>query len=220
MVDEAHATGVLGPGGRGSVAAAGLEGEVDVIVGTLGKALGGYGAYVCCDTAMARYLANTRPHADLLDRPAAAGPWPRRSRRSTAARAAAPRRAPARQRAPRCAQALVEQGFDVDAGETADRAAGDRRSGLTMDLCERALRRGVFAQAIRPPTVPTGTSRLRLAAMATHSGRARWAARSSARRRRRGGRGAVPVDGTDRGRAVFDCMPRAASRSRPRAACS
>src|SRR5262245_33074086 len=47
MVDEAHATGCIGPGGRGSVAAAGLSEEVDVIVGTLGKALGGYGAYVC-----------------------------------------------------------------------------------------------------------------------------------------------------------------------------
>src|SRR4029453_16763966 len=59
MVDEAHATGALGPGGRGSVAAAGLEGEVDVIVGTLGKALGGYGAYVCCDGGRGNYLSNS-----------------------------------------------------------------------------------------------------------------------------------------------------------------
>ena len=59
LVDEAHATGALGPGGRGSVAAAGLEGEVDVIVGTLGKALGGYGAYACCDAETASYLVNT-----------------------------------------------------------------------------------------------------------------------------------------------------------------
>ena len=59
MVDEAHATGVLGPGGRGTVAAAGLTGEVDVIVGTLGKALGGYGAYVCCNAELARYLTNS-----------------------------------------------------------------------------------------------------------------------------------------------------------------
>ena len=49
MVDEAHGTGTLGPGGRGAVADAGLEDEVDVIVGTLGKALGSYGAYVCCE---------------------------------------------------------------------------------------------------------------------------------------------------------------------------
>src|ERR671920_357492 len=59
MVDEAHGTGVLGPGGRGAVAAAGLEQEIDVLVGTLGKALGSYGAYVCCGPQMARYLINT-----------------------------------------------------------------------------------------------------------------------------------------------------------------
>src|SRR5215208_7194694 len=59
MVDEAHGTGAIGPDGRGAVAAAGLEDEVDVIVGTLGKALGSYGAYVCCDKQMAKYLINT-----------------------------------------------------------------------------------------------------------------------------------------------------------------
>ena len=58
MVDEAHATGVLGPGGRGSVAAAGLSGEVDVVVGTLGKALGSYGAYVCASREIVDYLIN------------------------------------------------------------------------------------------------------------------------------------------------------------------
>ena len=73
MVDEAHATGVLGPGGRGSVAAAGLQGEVDVIVGTLGKALGSYGAYVCCDKAMKRYLVNTARTLIFSTGPAAAG---------------------------------------------------------------------------------------------------------------------------------------------------
>src|SRR5919109_125786 len=59
MVDDAHGTGTIGPGGRGAVADAGLEGEVDVIVGTLGKALGSYGAYVCCDQELAKYLVNT-----------------------------------------------------------------------------------------------------------------------------------------------------------------
>ena len=73
MVDEAHATGALGPGGRGSVAAAALEDEVDVVVGTLGKALGSYGAYACCDASMAEYLVNCRAHADLLHGAAAAG---------------------------------------------------------------------------------------------------------------------------------------------------
>src|ERR1700722_12286397 len=63
LVDEAHATGALGPNGRGAVAQAGLEDEVDVLVGTLGKALGSYGAYVCAAEPLVRYLIN---HARAL----------------------------------------------------------------------------------------------------------------------------------------------------------
>src|SRR4051812_15893291 len=58
VVDEAHGTGCLGPGGRGAVAEAGLEGEVDVVIGTLGKALGAYGAFVACSAQMAEFLTN------------------------------------------------------------------------------------------------------------------------------------------------------------------
>src|SRR5215475_8728886 len=59
MVDEAHATGALGPGGRGSVSAAGLSGAVDVVIGTLGKALGSYGAYACASRETTDFLLNT-----------------------------------------------------------------------------------------------------------------------------------------------------------------
>src|SRR3954463_618503 len=75
MVDEAHATGCVGPGGRGAVADAGLEGEVDLVVGTLGKALGSYGAYVCCDRQLAEFLINrarTLIFSTALPPPAAA----------------------------------------------------------------------------------------------------------------------------------------------------
>ena len=71
-VDEAHGTGAVGPGGRGACAAAGVAGEVDVIVGTLGKALGSYGAYVACDRSMAELLLNTARSFIFTDRAAAA----------------------------------------------------------------------------------------------------------------------------------------------------
>ena len=98
MVDEAHGTGAIGPDGRGAVADAGLEDEVDVIVGTLGKALGSYGAYVCCDQQMAKYLDQHRAHADLLHRAVATGGGGRDGGARAAARAAAPRREAAAQR--------------------------------------------------------------------------------------------------------------------------
>jgi 8-amino-7-oxononanoate synthase len=180
LVDEAHATGVLGPGGRGAVAAAGLTEEVDVIVGTLGKALGGYGAYVCCGDEIARYLTNSARTLIF-----STGPPPP----SVAAALAAlellqeqPRRIERLQyNARELRAALTEEGFYLEAGKTqiVPLIVGDSHAAL--DLCEHALKRGVFAQAIRPPTVPAGSSRLRLAAMATHApAELRWAARQLA----------------------------------------
>jgi 8-amino-7-oxononanoate synthase len=59
MVDDAHAAGVLGPGGKGTVEHFGLTGRVPVQMGTLGKALGSFGAYVAGDRGLIRYLLNT-----------------------------------------------------------------------------------------------------------------------------------------------------------------
>jgi glycine C-acetyltransferase/8-amino-7-oxononanoate synthase len=168
MVDEAHATGALGPGGRGAIAEAGLEGEVDLVVGTLGKALGSYGAYVCCDTALGRYVVN---HARSLifstapPPPAIAGALaalelleeqPRRVDRLGA-------------NADCLRDELAREGFQVSGSATQiiPLVVGEAES--AMRLCEAAIEEGVFAQAIRPPTVPEGTSRLRLAVMASHS---------------------------------------------------
>jgi len=176
MVDEAHATGVLGPGGRGSVAAAGLEGHVDVIVGTLGKALGGYGAYACCDSSLARFLVNTARTLIF-----STGPPPPSVAAALAALELLREQPRLIERVLRNAAvlrgALSDEGFDVPAGDSqiVPLVLGD--PDLAVEVCERALERGVFAQAIRPPTVPAGTSRLRLAAMATHTpAEMRWAA--------------------------------------------
>jgi len=176
MVDEAHAIGVLGPGGRGAVAAAGLEGEVDVVIGTLGKALGSYGAYACCDADMARYLVNAARTLIF-----STGPAPPAVAAALAALELvreAPRRIErVRRNAQTLRQALRGHGLHVPQGEAAivPLVLGD--AGRAMAVCERALERGVFAQAIRPPTVPEGTSRLRLAAMASHNtAELEWAA--------------------------------------------
>ncbi|MEX0972791.1 MAG: 8-amino-7-oxononanoate synthase [Solirubrobacterales bacterium] len=167
MVDEAHATGALGPGGRGSVAAAGLSDEVDLVVGTLGKALGSYGAYACCDADLREYLLNTARSFIFSTALPPAAPAaalaalelleaePQRVRR-LAANAAVLR------------QGLAAEGLDPGGGESqiVPLEVGD--AGRTMELCERLLGRGVFAQGIRPPTVPPGSSRLRFSVMATH----------------------------------------------------
>jgi len=167
MVDEAHATGALGPGGRGSVAAAGLSGEVDLVMGTLGKALGSYGAYVCAKRELTDYLVNTARSFIFSTAPpppvAAASlaalelleTHPQRIERLHA-------------NATTLRSALAAQGL----------AVGDSKSQIvpvhvgdatrTMELSELVLERGIFAQGIRPPTVPEGTSRLRFTVMSTH----------------------------------------------------
>lgn len=168
IVDEAHATGALGPDGRGAIAQAGLEGEIDIVIGTLGKALGSYGAYACAHGETIRYLINTaRPliFSTAPSPPAVAGALaalellqerPHRVQRL-------------RTNARVLRRALVGEGLPVEDGEMhiVPLVVGDERA--AMGLCEAALRRGVFAQAIRPPTVAPGTSRLRLAVMASHT---------------------------------------------------
>jgi glycine C-acetyltransferase/8-amino-7-oxononanoate synthase len=168
VVDEAHATGNLGPDGRGAVAEAGLEGEVDVLVGTLGKALGSYGAYACASEEMVRYLVNTSRSlifSTAPPPPAVAGALaalellrerPHRVQRL-------------RSNARVLRRALAAEGFPIADTEMqiVPLIVGDERQ--AMRLCQEAIEGGVFAQAIRPPSVADGTSRLRLTAMATHT---------------------------------------------------
>ena len=168
VVDEAHATGCVGPGGRGAVAQAGLDGEIDVVVGTLGKALGAYGAFAACDAEIAALLTNTaRPliFSTAPPPPAVAG-----ALAALNLLEAGPRRVDRLHANTEVLRAeLAREGFDVAGSETQiiPLIVGD--ADTAMRVCEAALERGVFAQAIRPPTVPEGTSRLRLAVMATHT---------------------------------------------------
>jgi 8-amino-7-oxononanoate synthase len=167
MVDEAHATGTIGPAGRGAVAAAGLSGEVDVVVGTLGKALGSYGAYVCANAETVDFLLNTaRPFIFST-----APPPP-----SVAAASAALELLQAQPGRVERVQAngeilrsaLAAEGLSAGPSQTQIVPIEVGDASQTMRLCEHVLEAGVFAQGIRPPTVPDGSSRLRLTVMATH----------------------------------------------------
>jgi glycine C-acetyltransferase/8-amino-7-oxononanoate synthase len=167
MVDEAHATGAIGPGGRGAVAAAGLSGEVDVVVGTLGKALGSYGAYVCASAETVEFLINrARPFIFSTAPPPPAVGAARAALGVLEAEPERVERLAANARALR--EALAAEGLTATASTTQIVPILVGEAEPTMELCERALERGVFAQGIRPPTVPEGSSRLRFTVMATH----------------------------------------------------
>jgi 8-amino-7-oxononanoate synthase len=168
VVDEAHATGALGPGGRGAVAEAGLQGEVDVIIGTLSKALGSYGGYVCSSREIVDLLLNSARsviYSTALPPPVVAG-----ALAALEMLIEAPLRPQKLQ-----AQANVLREELRAAGVAAPDGAtqiiplivGEADAAMAMSAA--ALERGVFAQAIRPPTVPAGSSRLRLTVMASHT---------------------------------------------------
>jgi glycine C-acetyltransferase/8-amino-7-oxononanoate synthase len=167
MVDDAHAVGALGPGGRGSVAEAGLAGEVDVLVGTLGKALGGYGAYACVSRPVRDLLVNTArplifstalPPAAAAAGGAALGILTSDPGRITRLRA----------NASTLRAALAAAGLDPGGAGAQIMPIRVGDPDRAVAICRRALEDGVYAQAIRPPTVPAGTSRLRLSVVAGH----------------------------------------------------
>ncbi len=167
LVDEAHGIGTLGPGGRGALAEFGLEDQVDVIVGSLGKALGSHGAFVACDRVMTRYLLNAA--RTLLF--SAAPPPP-----AVAGALAALDLLEERPRlvdklhlnAAALRAGLGAEGFDLRGSSThvLPIVVGDPE--LALRLCERALADGVFGQALLPPAVPAAGSRVRLSVMASH----------------------------------------------------
>jgi 8-amino-7-oxononanoate synthase len=168
MVDEAHATGVYEPNGAGIVARLGLGKRVLVQMGTLGKALGGFGAYV----------AGSKPLRELLINRCRSFIFTTSLPPAVMAMAIAAidlvEQEPQRRRALRHNCELLRDGL-----EPLGYSLGTSRSQILplmigdatrcMKLSESLLQRGVFAQGIRPPTVPVGTSRLRITLMATHT---------------------------------------------------
>ena len=165
-VDEAHAAGVLGPGGAGlSVAAGG----VDLAMGTLSKAFGGFGAYVAGSAVLCDYLANACSgfvHTTALPPPVLGA--------IDAALELMPTLDGARARlqanAARVRAALREAGADTGGSTTQIVPVLVGEAGAALALAAALERHGVLGAAIRPPTVPPNGSRIRLAMTAAHDG--------------------------------------------------
>ena len=168
MVDDAHATGVLGRGGRGTAEHFGMMGQIEVQMGTLGKALGGFGAYVAGSRVLIDYLINrcrTFMYTTALP-PAVAA-------MTLAALEIVETEPQRRERLWENTQyfrnALKGMGFNALGGDTPVVPVIIGDNALTMEADRRLMAQGVFAQGIRPPTVPPQSSRLRATLMATHT---------------------------------------------------
>lgn len=168
IVDEAHATGIFGPHGSGLVRELGLESEVNVSMFTMSKALGGYGGGVACSAQLREWFINKSrafiyttalPPAviaaaiaavDLLE--ANPGWGPELLRRAEGFRTA-----------------LKSHGLDTlnSASPIVPVVIGDNAH--TMAVARKLREKNILVGAIRPPTVPPGTARLRLSLTLAHS---------------------------------------------------
>ncbi len=168
LIDEAHATGVFGPAGAGLVRLRGLEAQVNCSMGTLSKALGGYGGFVACSAEMRRWLIH-------------------KARSFIYSTALPPAMIGAAQGALQCLHEnpgmggqlleratlfrtqLQELGLDTGSSESQIIPVMVGDNDRAVRLHRRLVERGVLAVAIRPPTVPQGTARLRLSVTLEHT---------------------------------------------------
>jgi 8-amino-7-oxononanoate synthase len=168
-VDDAHGTGVLGTHGRGTAEHFGVEGSVEIMMGTLGKALGVAGAYVAGSRPLIDYLANrARGFIFTTGSPPALAAAAAAALRI--ARAEPERRSRLRTVARRLRDGLAALGRDCPGlpdGHIIPVAIGE--AGETIRIGATLAARGFLVGAVRPPTVPIGTSRLRITASAAHT---------------------------------------------------
>jgi len=161
ILDEAHATAVHGPGGRGLAAAVGLTHRVLAIIHTCGKALASAGAFVCGPAELKEHLVN---HARTFIFSTALPPYFAAQIRAALHLAGGMEsdREGLLQRAAGLRDALQAEGFDTagTASQIVPVILGGNEA--TLDAAEHLQREGFAVRGIRPPTVREGGSRLRL----------------------------------------------------------
>ncbi|HDN9014170.1 TPA: 8-amino-7-oxononanoate synthase [Aeromonas salmonicida] len=169
MIDDAHGLGVLGPEGRGTLVAQGVApASVHIQMGTFGKALGVAGAFVGGSRELVDYLVNfARHYVYSTHMPAAQACAVSKS--IELVRVADDARAHLGQLIARFRQGAQAQGWQLGASNTPIQPLLVGESSAALQLAERLRDRGVWVSAIRPPTVPVGTARLRITLSAAHS---------------------------------------------------
>ncbi len=167
VLDDAHGTGTLGKNGRGTAELLGVDTGVDAIVGTLGKSLGSFGAFVACSHALRELLVNVA--RSFIFSCALAPPQVEAARAALRLVRLEPwRREQLQSNAARLRDSLAAHGISTAPSTTHIVPVVIGENGATMRACEALLARGFFAQGIRHPSVPEGTARLRITPMASH----------------------------------------------------
>lgn len=168
MIDEAHAFGVFGKKGKGLGEHFGLEKEIDIQMGTLSKAAGSFGAYACGSRTLIDFLINCARsfiYTTAMPPSIAAA-----SLRAIEIIESEPQRREQLWENERyLRKGLKDSGFDTGKSQSPIIPVLVKDAKVAVEFSRKLLDQGIFVQAIRPPTVPQNTARLRVTAMATHS---------------------------------------------------
>lgn len=169
MVDDAHGIGVLGPQGRGSVAHFGLDlNEVPILMGTLGKGVGSFGAFIAGSDELIEWLIQSaRPYIYTTATPPAVAEATRTSLKLI--QNDEWRREKLRSLIKRFREGASQLGLELMASETPIQPLLIGDAGAALALSKRLEQQGILISAIRPPTVPEGTARLRITFSASHT---------------------------------------------------
>ena len=168
MVDDSHATGVLGENGGGTADYFGLQNEIDIQMGTFSKALASEGGFIAGNRGLIDYLANKA--RSFIFSTALAPATVAVSLRALEIVQAEPRlRQSLAANSAWFREKLREIGFEIMDVPTPIISIVLGPPDLTVNFSNRLMEKNIFVSAIRPPTVPQGTSRLRINLMATHT---------------------------------------------------
>lgn len=168
MVDEAHGLGVLGKNGKGAVEHFGLEGQIDIQMGTFSKAAGSFGAYCCGSNQLIDFLINkARSFIYTTGLPPSVAAASIKGLEIIFQEPQ--RREKLWKNTEFLLKALKDMGFDTLNTQTPIIPIVVKDALLSVRFSEKLFEEGIFVSAIRPPTVPANTARLRVTVMATHT---------------------------------------------------